>query len=71
METVIPVNESKLKEEFKVIPVREVTRERLKNDMMKRDIYDSYINDKLDEVEELREKNAELQRQLAALTKSE
>lgn len=70
MDNVIPVTESKQKDEFKVIPVREVTRERLKNDMMKRDIYDSYINDKLDEVERLREENAELQRQLAALTKS-
>lgn len=71
MENVIPVNESKPKEEFKVIPVREVTRERLKNDMMKRDIYDSYINDKLDENERLKATVAELQRQIATFTKSE
>ena len=44
------------KEEFKVIPIREVTRERLKNDMMKKDTYDSYINDTLNEVQELRKK---------------
>lgn len=39
--------------EFKVIPVKESTRDRLKNNMMKRDTYDSYINQKLDRVEEL------------------
>jgi hypothetical protein len=50
-----------VKEEFKVIPVRENTRERLKNDMMKRDTYDSYINKKLDRV-------AELEKQVALLS---
>lgn len=54
------------KEEFKVIPVREATRERLKNDMMKRDTYDSYINATLDKVEELRAEIEELRAKIAA-----
>lgn len=53
MENVMPVIESKKKEPFKVIPVLARTRERLKNDMMKVDTYDSYINKKLDKIEEL------------------
>lgn len=53
MENVIPVTENKKKEPFKVIPVLARTRERLKNDMMKVDTYDSYINKKLDKIEEL------------------
>jgi len=53
MENVIPVAETKKKEPFKVIPVLARTRERLKNDMMKVDTYDSYINKKLDKIEEL------------------
>lgn len=52
MENVIPTVETK-KEPFKVIPVLEKTRERLKNDMMKVDTYDSYINKKLDRLAEL------------------
>lgn len=52
MENVIPTVELK-KEPFKVIPVLEKTRERLKNDMMKVDTYDSYINKKLDRLAEL------------------
>lgn len=52
MENVIPTAELK-KEPFKVIPVLEKTRERLKNDMMKVDTYDSYINKKLDRLAEL------------------
>jgi len=61
MEDVIvkPVVETKKKEPFKVIPVLERTRERLKNDMMKVDTYDSYINKKLNKIEDL-------ERQLAA-----
>jgi len=58
MENVIPTT-TKKREQFKVIPVLERTRERLKNDMMKVDTYDSYINKKLDKI-------VELERQLAA-----
>lgn len=65
MENTVQPKEISKKEDFKVIPVREATRERLKNDMMKRDTYDSYINSKLDESLELREKVAELMKQLA------
>jgi hypothetical protein len=46
----IPVTEKRKREPFKVIPVLEKTRERLKNDMMKVDTYDSYINKKLDKL---------------------
>jgi len=52
MENVIPTT-TKKREQFKVIPVLERTRERLKNDMMKVDTYDSYINKKLDKIVEL------------------
>lgn len=52
MENIIPTT-TKKREQFKVIPVLERTRERLKNDMMKVDTYDSYINKKLDKIEEL------------------
>jgi len=48
METNVPVIEKRKREQFKVIPVLERTRDRLKNDMMKVDTYDSYINKKLD-----------------------
>jgi len=58
MENVIPTT-TKKREQFKVIPVLERTRERLKNDMMKVDTYDSYINKKLDKI-------VELEKQLAA-----
>ena len=58
MENVI-LTTTKKREQFKVIPVLERTRERLKNDMMKVDTYDSYINKKLDKI-------VELERQLAA-----
>ena len=58
MENVIPTT-TKKREPFKVIPVLERTRERLKNDMMKVDTYDSYINKKLDKI-------VELEKQLAA-----
>jgi len=50
--------EKKKKNDFKVIPVLESTRERLKNSMMKVDTYDSYINKQLDHI-------AELEKQLA------
>jgi hypothetical protein len=59
-----PTLTNEKKEDFKVIPVREATRERLKNSMMKRDTYDSYINKKLDE-------NDELSRKLSDVTKTE
>jgi len=59
MENVIPTTNTKKREPFKVIPVLERTRERLKNDMMKVDTYDSYINKKLDKI-------VELEKQLAA-----
>jgi len=58
MENIIPTT-TKKREQFKVIPVLERTRERLKNDMMKVDTYDSYINKKLDKI-------VELEKQLAA-----
>jgi len=58
MENVI-LTTTKKREQFKVIPVLERTRERLKNDMMKVDTYDSYINKKLDKI-------VELEKQLAA-----
>jgi len=51
--------ETNKKEDFKVIPVREATRERLKNNMMKVDTYDSYINKKLDRVDELEKQISE------------
>ena len=54
--------EKKKKEQFKVIPVLENTRERLKNKMMKVDTYDSYINKQLDKVENL-------EKELATITK--
>lgn len=56
------------KEDFKVIPVREATRERLKNDMMKRDTYDSYINDTLDENISLKKQIAELMKHSSEVT---
>lgn len=63
MENVIPATiEKKKREQFKVIPVLENTRERLKNKMMKVDTYDSYINKQLDKVEDL-------EKQLASLSK--
>lgn len=58
----------KKKNEFKVIPVFEATRERLKNDMMKVDTYDSYINNQLDYIEELEVKLAETEAKLTAQT---
>jgi hypothetical protein len=61
MENTVPTtHESNKKEEFKVIPVREKTRDRLKYDMMKVDTYDSYINKKLDYIVELEKQIAEL-----------
>jgi len=51
METNTPVISTETKKktnDFKVIPVFEATRERLKNNMMKVDTYDSYINKQLD-----------------------
>jgi hypothetical protein len=63
MENEVPVTTEKRKrEQFKVIPVLENTRERLKNKMMKVDTYDSYINKQLDRVEDL-------ERQVASLSK--
>lgn len=63
MENIIPTTtEKKKREQFKVIPVLENTRERLKNKMMKVDTYDSYINKQLDKVEDL-------EKQLASLSK--
>jgi len=63
MENDVPTTtEKRKKEQFKVIPVFENTRERLKNKMMKVDTYDSYINKQLDKVEDL-------ERQLASLSK--
>jgi len=64
MENVIPLTESKKREQFKVIPVLERTRERLKNDMMKVDTYDSYINKQLDKLKDL-------EKQLIVLSKVE
>lgn len=61
MENTVPTVTKEKKEDFKVIPVMEATRNRLKNNMMKVDTYDSYINKKLDRVEEL-------EKQLAILT---
>jgi hypothetical protein len=61
MENVIPTTtEKKKREQFKVIPVLEGTRERLKNKMMKVDTYDSYINKQLDKVEDLEKQVASL-----------
>jgi hypothetical protein len=63
MENDVPITiEKKKREQFKVIPVLENTRERLKNKMMKVDTYDSYINKQLDKVEDL-------EKQLASLSK--
>jgi hypothetical protein len=63
MENTMPITvEKKKREQFKVIPVLENTRERLKNKMMKVDTYDSYINKQLDKVEDL-------EKQLASLSK--
>jgi len=63
MENEVPTTTEKRKrEQFKVIPVLENTRERLKNKMMKVDTYDSYINKQLDRVEDL-------ERQVASLSK--
>lgn len=63
MENIIPTTvEKRKREQFKVIPVLENTRERLKNKMMKVDTYDSYINKQLDKVEDL-------ERQLASISK--
>ena len=63
MENEMPITTEKRKrEQFKVIPVLENTRERLKNKMMKVDTYDSYINKQLDRVEDL-------ERQVASLSK--
>jgi hypothetical protein len=63
MENDVPtIIEKKKREQFKVIPVLENTRERLKNKMMKVDTYDSYINKQLDKVEDL-------EKQLASLSK--
>lgn len=57
------------KEPFKVIPVLEKTRERLKHKMMKVDTYDSYINQELDKVEALSAKIGSLEKRLEELTK--
>jgi hypothetical protein len=63
MENTMPITvEKKKREQFKVIPVLENTRERLKNKMMKVDTYDSYINKQLDKVEDL-------EKQLASMSK--
>lgn len=59
--------ETKKKEQFKVIPVFEKTRNRLKNDMMKIDTYDSYMNKKLDEVTEYKEQIKLLKSQIESL----
>lgn len=59
-----PVIETNKKEPFKVIPVLERTRERLKHRMMKVDTYDSYINQELDKVEKLTAKVENLEKQL-------
>jgi hypothetical protein len=61
MENDVPTTiEKKKREQFKVIPVLENTRERLKNKMMKVDTYDSYINKQLDKVEDLEKQLASL-----------
>jgi hypothetical protein len=63
MENTMPITvEKKKREQFKVIPVLENTRERLKNKMMKVDTYDSYINKQLDKVEDL-------EKQIASMSK--
>lgn len=61
METNTPVSAEVKKKtnDFKVLPVFEATRERLKNNMMKVDTYDSYINKQLDYIKELEAKLAE------------
>jgi hypothetical protein len=70
MENDIPTQivSKKKKNDFKVIPVLETTRERMKSAMMKMDIYDSYINKKLDRVEELEKQVETLEKQLAVFT---
>ena len=68
MENIIPtIIDKQPKEDFKVIPVLERTRERLKNNMMKRDTYDSYINKKLDEVESLQKQVVTLSEKLESV----
>jgi hypothetical protein len=59
--------ETNKKEDFKVIPVYQKTRDRLKNDMMKVDTYDSYINKKLDECNNFKEKIKFLEKQIESL----
>lgn len=54
VETSTPIKENvKEKKDFKVIPVLQATRDRMKFKMMKTDTYDSYLNAKLDRLEEL------------------
>lgn len=67
MDTKDTMTESNKKEQFKVIPVFGNTRDRLKNDMRKVDTYDSYINQKLDELGELREQVKSLLKQITEL----
>lgn len=67
MDTKDTMTESNKKEQFKVIPVFGNTRDRLKNDMRKVDTYDSYINQKLDELNELREQVKSLLKQITEL----
>jgi hypothetical protein len=59
--------ETKKKEQFKVIPVFEKTRERLKNNMMKVDTYDSYINQELDKLIDFKEQVKLLKNQIEGL----
>lgn len=67
MDTKDITTESNKKEQFKVIPVFGNTRDRLKNDMRKVDTYDSYINQRLDELLELREQAKSLLKQITEL----
>jgi len=67
MDTKDITTESNKKEQFKVIPVFGNTRDRLKNDMRKVDTYDSYINQRLDELIELREQAKSLLKQITEL----
>jgi len=67
MDTKDITTENNKKEQFKVIPVFGNTRDRLKNDMRKVDTYDSYINQRLDELIELREQAKSLLKQITEL----
>lgn len=67
MDTKDITTESNKKEQFKVIPVFGNTRDRLKNDMRKVDTYDSYINQRLDELTDLRDQVKSLLKQITEL----